>query len=159
MELAELPTKRGFFTAENAAFYAKKSHAPDSARNRPEPEPVNIVAIPATAQQPAIDELSIVEEQIKRAREELNDETPFCTKCERPALQPHHRAQLMKALDGFLERRYVLLNGGKPGIAKGNTKPKSRTTYPEPVPQFQIMHEAPAEPQQAVSGDWQSLLF
>lgn len=63
-------------------------------------------------------ELAIVDEQIALTREALNDKTPFCKECERPALQPHHRAQLLNALNNLLDRRRILLGRPLPGTNK-----------------------------------------
>ena len=67
-DLLQPPVKRGFFTAENAAIYARKSHAPDSARNQiPVPKPVLAVAV-----QSAEPSQSFAENRLKRVREQLS---------------------------------------------------------------------------------------
>ena len=115
------------FTVENARLYAARSHAPESARHQ-------LKAACADLPQDVVAELKIVEEQIARARKMLNDDTPACPACERSAIQPHHAASLMKALDGFLDRRRELL--GRPRLAtlRPSTKPARRSELPEPSP-------------------------
>ena len=65
----------------------------------------------------AIDaQLKLVQEQIVRTRKVLNDdEAEWCTECERGGIQPHHRAQLLKALDALLDRQRKLLGIPDPG--------------------------------------------
>lgn len=104
------------FTPETARELAKRSHEPTSKRHLIPPADANL---PHDVKA----ELRIVEEQIARARDELNDTTPDCIVCERPALQPHHRAQLMKSLLGFLDKRQDLL--GRPKVSP--VKPAQRT--------------------------------
>jgi hypothetical protein len=56
----------------------------------------------------------------------LNDrDDHFCPACERGGLEPHHRAQLLKALDSLLDRKRILL--GIPG-------PGSRRPAPDKTP-------------------------
>lgn len=83
------------------------------------------------------EELKIVEEQIAHARRTLNCRKPFCPACEREELQPHHRAQLMKALDAFLDRRRILLGRPNPGTLKPTTpRPTKIISGPVPEPEF-----------------------
>lgn len=115
-------------------------------------------------------ELKIVEEQLARARKALNDDKEFfCPACERCGMAPSHRAQLMKSLDTFLDRRRELL--GRPRLAtlKPSTKPPRReVSDPQPTPTRHIeptpaisQAEAPSvsAPIQAISGDWSTTLF
>lgn len=79
--------------------------------------------------------------------------------------------RLASAACKFAELEHILRTGGKPGAFKPTTaKPKrSPGNYPEPVPQFSVMHEPqPANPgqlpqpsatPQVVSGDWATELF
>ena len=60
-------TKRGFFTSENAAMYARKSHALDSARNqKPVADPSQALAVQSV--EPA---QVFVEKRLTRVREQL----------------------------------------------------------------------------------------
>ncbi len=65
----------------------------------PQPDPVD---------QAVQRQLKLVAEQIARTRAVLNDETPYCPACERGPVEPHHRAQLLRALDALLERERIL---------------------------------------------------
>src|SRR5688572_25786639 len=81
------------------------------------------------------EELEIVEEQISCARDALNDKTPWCPVCERPELQPHHRAQLLKSLDTLLNRKRILLGRPLPGSRKpAPDRPARRQLAPQPQP-------------------------
>lgn len=81
-------------------------------------------------------ELAIVNKQIKRTCETLDDETPYCEHCERPALEPHHRAQLLRALDGLLERRRKLTGRFAPGTMRPQDSPKDKRQAP---PSFHVI--------------------
>lgn len=59
-----------------------------------------------------------MQEQIDQTRKVLNDKTPYCPACERCELEPHHRAQLLKALDSLLARKSALLGIHLPGPSK-----------------------------------------
>jgi hypothetical protein len=60
--------KRGFFTTENAADYARKSHAPDSARNqKPIAEPLQALAV-----QSAEPSIVFAERRLSRVRAQLD---------------------------------------------------------------------------------------
>lgn len=61
------------------------------------------------------EQLQIVQEQIAATRAELNEHKPYCPACERGPMEPHHRAQLLKALDTLLDRQRVLNGIPTPG--------------------------------------------
>lgn len=122
---AEMP----LFTAENAADMARRATLA-RIRGR-QAEQAELAGIPRET----LEELEIVEEQIACTRKELNDRTPACVCCERPALQPHHRAQLLKALDALLERRRKLTGRFSPGTLRPQDKPKSPSRQVESDPQ------------------------
>lgn len=126
------------FTSQNAAAMAKKSAEvrrklgeerkrklqelytsplPSQIPQPKEPEPAFAEDIR--------EELELVEEQITRTREVLNDKTPYCPACERCALEPQHRAQLLKALDTLLNRKRILQGRPTPGSLKpSQAKPR-----------------------------------
>lgn len=81
------------------------------------------------------EELAIVNKQIRRTCETLDDRTPACDHCKRPALEPHHRAQLLRALDGLLERRRKLTGRFAPGTMRPQDSPKDKRQAP---PSFQM---------------------
>lgn len=64
-------------------------------------------------------QLRIVAEQVSRTRSLLNDDDfRYCEHCERGGVEPHHRAQLLKALDTLLDRQRKLLGIGDPAPRK-----------------------------------------
>ena len=69
-------------------------------------------------------QLSLVNEQITLTRDVLNDK----------AVEPHHRAQLLKALDSLLDRQRILLNVPSPGTLKPERKAKAIQVWSEPEP-------------------------
>jgi len=76
-------------------------------------------------------QLALVREQITSTRTMLNEDRgdTWCDECQRGSILPHHRAQLLKALDSLLERECDLL--GIPG--RGSRKPapeRSKPTQP-----------------------------
>lgn len=98
--------------------------------------PIKLEVMPDGIPAPDVqEELQIVNEQIAHAREALNDKTPWCPVCERPELQPHHRAQLLKALDTLLDRRRILSGRPLPGSRKpAPDRPIKRNLVPTPQP-------------------------
>ena len=74
------------------------------------PPPVNAVQVALNGQ------LKIVAEEIDHTRDILLDKHSFfCPACERGGIEPHHRAQLLKALDVLLDRQRKLLGVSNPG--------------------------------------------
>ncbi len=64
-------------------------------------------------------QLNLVAEQITRTRAVLNDDkSHWCAVCERGGMEPHHRAQLLRALDSLLDRQRKLLGIPDPGSRK-----------------------------------------
>jgi len=62
--------------------------------------------------------MRLVKEQIARTRAVLSDDAGTCPHCGRTALEPHHRAQLLKSLDVLLDRQRKLLGISDPGPTK-----------------------------------------
>jgi hypothetical protein len=73
-------------------------------------------------------DLELVEEQIQRARAVLNDmRCNWCPACERSGVEPHHRAQLMKAIDSLLHRKAMILGIHLPGPSKAPRESNRRS--------------------------------
>jgi hypothetical protein len=129
------------FTTENASENAKRSW--EIRRAQPQRE-ADIEARRIQA------DLSLVEEQIRRARKELNDEdSGYCEHCKRQGMPPHHRAQLMKAIDTLLERKRILLCRPGPGVVKSTAPRQSRDRAPiapVDVPQPETQQSVPEPP-------------
>ncbi len=90
-------------------------------RERAGLQPVKAAPVPPASQvQSAINaQLRLVSEQITRTRAVLNDDdAAYCEQCERGGMPPHHRAQLLKALDTLLDRQRKLLGIHDPGPIK-----------------------------------------
>lgn len=103
------------------------------------PKPPKPVPISNGLDRAQADDLRLVQEQIKRACAVLNDDRMnWCPACERSGLEPHHRAQLLKALDALLDRKGVLLGIHKPGPSKApsvSRRPVAGPSYdPTPAP-------------------------
>jgi hypothetical protein len=96
--------------------------------NKDKPPSFNTVQVAANAQ------LELVGEQIARTRLVLNDErTGYCPCCERSGIEPHHRAQLLKALDTLLDRQRKLLGIRDPGPDKGGGRVRGNGEVVWPV--------------------------
>lgn len=114
-------------TAANAREMAARS----ALRRRAKPFRFPPIALPAPAQplptpaEAAVQaQLDLVAEQIGHTRAVLNDtRTNFCPACERSGIEPHHRAQLLRALDSLLNRQRVLLGLPLPGSMRPRTPP------------------------------------
>lgn len=132
---AEMPQ----FTADNAAAMAKRAQEAKQRKKREAQEQGNRAQLPAESRE----ELEIVEEQITRTRKTLNDETPWCPCCERVSLEPHHRAQLLRALDGLLERRRKLTGRFSPGTLRNPEKPAKPSSQFQPAAPHEIPETDP----------------
>lgn len=90
-------------------------------------------------------QLELVAEQIAHTRKVLNDDnTEFCPACERCGIAPHHRAQLLKALDALLDRQRKLLQIPDPGSRRPGREVTRRNAPPaDPTP----AEPGPATPQ------------
>ena len=87
-------------------------------------------------------QLELVEEQIALTRTVLNDvRTDYCEHCERGGIEPHHRAQLLKALDCLLDRQRKLLMIPEPGPQKPRQDRSLPTIDLQPM-----LSDAPAAP-------------
>ena len=130
------------FNRENAAENGRKSWESRKQQflaDKP-PEP-NAVQAAINAQ------LTLVDEQIKRTRKTLNDDDyAYCEHCERAGMPPHHKAQLLKALDTLLDRQRNLLGVSFPSPHKGPKQGDKRTREPlAPMP-VQIAPIVPQAP-------------
>ena len=79
---------------------------------------VSALAIKDTVSTAILQQLRLVAEQISHTRSVLNDERDYCPACERSGIEPHHRAQLLKALDTLLDRQRKLLGIPDPGMLR-----------------------------------------
>jgi hypothetical protein len=121
-ELAELPTTPQRYAglrpwnSETAALAGQRSGQVRRERAGLQPAP-ELPKQERTQVEAAIQaQLRLVAEQITRTRAVLNDDTSdWCEHCERGGMQPHHRAQLLKALDSLLDRQRKLLGIPDPG--------------------------------------------
>lgn len=88
------------------------------------------------AEQAINGQLKLVAEQIAHTRTVLNDSKfAWCPACERGGIEPHHRAQLLKALDSLLDRQRILLGLPLPGSLKpGSQRGGRRSWYDLPPP-------------------------
>lgn len=81
-------------------------------------------------------QLKLVAEQIAHTRELLNDDDyGYCEHCKRSGIEPHHRAQLLKALDALALWQRKLLGIADPGPRKPAPEPRQpRRTEALPMP-------------------------
>lgn len=88
--------------------------------------------------------LKIIDEQIESVRDELNAEPEgFCEHCKQGgAMSGAHRAALVRALDGLLERKTALL--GIPG--PGSLKPSSPRSTRQQAPMMPVAIPLPCVP-------------
>jgi len=130
------PTIQGnsmsFITSQNAATVGKPfnsitgSIAGKIGGSRPKPKRIKpYLTDEEKTRQTAINrQLKLVREQLTRTRTRLNqadEQVAWCEHCKRGGMPDHHRAQLLRALDGLLERECDLL--AIPG--RGRRKPAS----------------------------------
>lgn len=123
-----------FINASNASELGKRSG--EARRNKPVSFALSVprshlVVEPDLAR--TIHELlKVLSEQISRTRSLLNDERyRYCEHCERGGVEPNHRAQLLKALDGLIERKTALLGIPGPGQLKPSV-PRTRVIEAQP---------------------------
>jgi hypothetical protein len=127
-----------FITSENASELGKRSG--EARRNKPVsflvPVPSNHTILEPDIARTVNELLRIVTEQIACTRALLNSEDyRYCEECERGGVEPHHRAQLLKALDNLIERKTILLGIPGPGNLKPTSaRPSKRDKLPDPVP-------------------------
>lgn len=77
------------------------------------------------------EQLDLVKEQIQCTRDLLNDRRhAFCEECKRGGIEPHHRAQLLRALDSLLDRQRELL--GVPRAGSRRPPPERRADHSRP---------------------------
>lgn len=113
------------WTRAEAIQAAQRSVAARQARSalkssNPAPQPSDTIVKDAISAQ-----LRLVAEQVTRTRAVLNDDTAeWCSECERGGIQPHHRAQLLKALDSLLDRQRKLLGIPDPGSRRPSPEGK-----------------------------------
>ena len=131
-----------FISKENASDLAKRRWQLCPTHQTPEPALIVHDALNGVIREPHIAReiqrmLTLIDEQIDNTRTELNAEpTVFCETCKQGGSMPgSHRAALLRAMDGLLERKTALL--GIPG--PGNLKPSqprqnTRKELPPPTP-------------------------
>lgn len=125
--------------ARSAGVQSGISRRLNPVRRQPKPVPPPPAEDHPTVVQKAVQtQLRLIAEQIAHTRDVLNDMTfRYCEHCERGGIEPHHRAQLLKALDTLLERERIL----RMIPAPGNTRPVSQSRAPRrayaqaPLPQ------------------------
>ena len=106
-----MPAAAPFITQSNAQALAKLSWT----KRRERAEAIRLMPPPKLDADPGLQEklacireqLEIVAEQIKATRLTLNDRAGDCAVCKRSSMEPHHRAQLLKALDTLLDRQRI----------------------------------------------------
>lgn len=102
-------------------------------------QPANLVERTTNAQ------LDLVAEQIAHTRTLLNDKrSNWCPACERGGMEPHHRAQLLKALDTLLDRQRKLLGIGDPAPRKAERNSRVSAGWIELQPALPGAPVAPA---------------
>lgn len=79
---------------------------------------------------------------LARVRKQISD---TLTSLDEDNLEPIDRERLSRSLGVLLEQDRQLSNRPLPGTLKPSSKPakQSRTSYPEPEPQYSVIHEAP----------------
>jgi len=96
-------------------------------------------------------QLNLVKEQIIRTRAILNDDrAEWCEHCERGGMAAHHRAQLLKAMDGLLDRQRKLLGIPDPGPRRSPPADDRRVTpaaaWIDEAGTIDLQPESPAGP-------------
>lgn len=133
------------FTAETAVLAAKKSHAPDSARNR-KPDPPQPATIPAEVEGRAREVIELCQEQIALTHEALQDSK----------LKPADRSKLLVALDRLLERERVWSQRAGPGQLRPVEPGRRQARYWEkPVTMTPISSVPQAKPEPGSTGSGQ----
>ena len=135
------------FTRETASLAGKRSG--QARRQRAALEPINLpLRLPVDRVERAVNaQLNLVAEQITRTRAVLNDDKhAWCDKCERGGIEPHHRAQLLKALDALLDRQRKLLGIPDPGVCK----PRSNDRTPANPGAYRVYDDSPPVPAKPV---------
>ena len=153
------------FTKENAAIYAKRGNeirwSPEYRMKADQQPEAETPIIPAITPETRTDEFR--EQTLKRVREHLNllqdKADDILSKRDMDMKEMRDLAVAIKEIEGIEQRL-----SGRPG--PGNLRPmapkpaKRQSSYPEPVPQFDVIHEsAPVPVPQVVSGDWATELF
>lgn len=150
------------FTKENAAIYSKQAHEARWSKKMPAEPKVNSMALheELPADEFRNETLRHAREHIRSLQAKIGDalKSKFID-----SKELREMATALKDLEGVEAR---LSNRPAPGNLRpvAQSKPKRSASYPEPVPQFQVMHEptpvhiTPETPQ-VVSGDWANTLF
>lgn len=96
-------------------------------------------------------QLRLVASQIERTRKVLDDDrVHYCPACERSGIEPHHRAQLLKALDSLLDRQRELLGIPRVGSLRPRSVKDGRSQAGSVRPMWGTVAQAPAVPGPAV---------
>lgn len=155
-EVLEPPTKnnrgRGLvpFNHERATLAGIRSGQVRRERAGLQPVSVPPKLNPDSVQRAINAQLNLVAEQITRTRAVLNDDRDYwCEHCKRGAMEPHHRAQLLRALDSLLDRQRKLLGIPDPGSRKPLPERRSgsddRPLSPKPV--VETNHQIDSKPE------------
>jgi hypothetical protein len=153
------------FTAENARANAAKSWERSesfvSARYKPKPKPIPAPEPQQTSTPEEADSTAKFRAKtLRRVREHLNllqdKADTILGKRDMDMKEMRDLAVAIKELEGIEQRL-----SGRPG--PGNLRPmpakppKRSAAYPEPIPQFSVIHEP--TPGTSVTGDWETELF
>jgi hypothetical protein len=137
---------RPFIFTDPAKASAAGKRSGESRRNKAL-ERLNCDKPPAfdTVQAAINAQVNLVADQITRTRDVLNDDkSEWCPECERGGIPPHHRAQLLKALDTLLDRQRELLGLPKTGSKRPSSRDdRRRMSFNGPMP---IQPQPPAAP-------------
>lgn len=132
----DAPKKYSVFNSESAKAAAAKSvQSRRDKKAKRELERSNLE--PKRPSKAVSEELELVIEQIALTRTVLNDtKYAYCEHCERSGIEPHHRAQLLRALDGLLDRKRILEDRPLPGSRRpaAERKPRQSSNLPDPTP-------------------------
>lgn len=124
------------FTKDNAASFGRRGGIAKGEKAKARREQIESeLAKQANLTPDVALELEIVEEGISQARKDLKQTWFYCEHCKREGMAPNHRAQLMKALDSFLDRRRILLNRPLPGTMRPTSKPTRTPPVAAPEPE------------------------
>ncbi len=152
------PAPAPYISIDNASDMAKRRWQLCPTHSKPEPALIVHDALNGVIREPHIARelqrmLKIIDEQIDNTVDELNAEpTVYCEHCKQGgAMSGSHRAALLRALDGLIERKTALLGIPNPGSLKPSTPrqaQRSATVEPiGPAPQSSAVQGMPSASQ------------